>query len=91
MIGWRIYERDVDVVLAEEFYANHEFAAWVLRRLKSFVDLDGARVAEVEVSLVDETGEADLVVIFERPDKSRIAALIEDKIDAVFQNEQLAR
>jgi hypothetical protein len=90
MIDWRIYERDVDVILAEEIYANKDFARWILSRTKSFCGAN-AHVIAVQVSLADETGESDLVVTFEKDDKSRIALLIEDKIDAVFQHEQLGR
>jgi hypothetical protein len=91
MVDWRIYERDVDIVLAEEFYANAEFAAWILSKIKSFANHVNSRVIEVQVSLSDQSGESDLVIVFENSDKSKIAVLIEDKIDAVFQHEQLAR
>jgi PD-(D/E)XK nuclease superfamily len=90
MIDWRIYERDVDVILAEEFYANSAFARWILKRSKSFTAAS-AEVIEVQISLADDNGESDLVVTLENEDNSRIALLIEDKIDAVFQNDQLGR
>ncbi len=91
MVDWRIYERDVDIVLAEEFYSNPEFATWILSKTKSFANYADARVSKVQVSLTDQIGESDLVIVFENSDKSTVAVLIEDKIDAVFQNEQLAR
>ncbi|HEV7411616.1 MAG TPA: hypothetical protein VGO01_24295 [Bradyrhizobium sp.] len=90
MPDWRIYERDVDIVLAEEFYANPNFAAWVLNYTRSFADAS-AEVAEVHVSLSDNSGESDLTVIYQRADGSRFALLIEDKIDAGFQPDQLGR
>ncbi len=43
------------------------------------------------MSLSDRDGESDLVVVFEKADKTRFALLIEDKIDAQFQPDQLAR
>jgi hypothetical protein len=88
--SWRIYERDVDVVLAEEFYANDQFANWALSQSKSF-SLDDTKVVEVSVSLSDRDGESDLVVVFERINGGRIALLVEDKIDAQFQPDQLNR
>jgi hypothetical protein len=91
MVDWRIYERDVDIILAEEFYANADFADWVLSQTGLFDGKGNGTVTEVRVSLSDEKGESDLVVIFEKTDKSRIALLIEDKIDAVFQPDQLDR
>ncbi|CAN5310661.1 hypothetical protein BH10PSE10_BH10PSE10_18280 [soil metagenome] len=88
MIDWRIYERDVDLILSEEFYANPDFVTWVLGRTKSFSDTP-ANVFEVKVSLTEGERESDLVVLLEKVDGTRIALLIEDKIDAVFQPDQL--
>lgn len=89
-MDWRIYERDVDIILGEEFYCNPDFARWVLGQTRSFADERGT-VVEVHVSLSDEAGESDLVVVFELENTQRFALLIEDKIDAVFQAEQLER
>jgi len=90
MINWRIYERDVDIILAEEFYSSASFASWFLSFTKLFCETT-AEVTEVDVSLSDERGESDLVIVFERPDKTRFALLIEDKIDAGFQPDQVGR
>jgi hypothetical protein len=90
MHNWRIYERDVDIVLAEEFSVDPDFAAWVLTRTRSFVDAS-ASVVDVYVSLSDNSGESDLVVVYQRADGSRFALLIEDKIEAGFQPDQLMR
>lgn len=89
-MDWRIYERDVDIILGEEFYSNPEFARWVLGQTRSFIG-DQGTVVEVHISLTDEAGESDLVVIFESENARRFALLIEDKIDAVFQPDQLGR
>jgi hypothetical protein len=89
-MDWRIYERDVDIILGEEFDCNPDFSRWVLSKTKSLAREQGA-VVEVYVSLSNESGESDLVVIFAAEDGSRFALLIEDKIDAVFQQEQLGR
>ena len=89
-MDWRIYERDVDVTLAQEFYSNPEFACEVLRRTKFSSHLS-AKVVQVNLSLSEALGESDLVIIFEREDSSRIAVLIEDKIDAIFQPDQFER
>jgi hypothetical protein len=87
----RTLERDVDLLLAEEFSVNPEFAKWFLSRTKQQFD-DTATVYGVSVSKTDFTGESDLVVVFEIADGgSRFALHIEDKIDARFQPEQLAR
>jgi len=87
----RKYERDIDLLLAEEFSVSPPFAKWFLSRTKNFNEID-AKVHEVYVSRSDVTGESDLVVVFERlGGESRFALHIEDKIDAPLQPEQEAR
>jgi len=87
----RKYERDIDLLLAEEFSVSAPFATWFLGQTKSFKGID-AQVLDVYVSRSDSTGESDLVVVFERQVVgTRFALHIEDKIDAPLQPEQEAR
>jgi hypothetical protein len=87
----RKYERDIDLLLAEEFSVSPLFATWFLTQTKLFKDVQ-ADVHDVYVSRSDATGESDLVVVFERTGgDSRFALHIEDKIDAPLQPEQEAR
>lgn len=87
----RKYERDIDLLLAEEFAVSPSFATWFLEQTHAFKGIQ-ASVIEVGVSRSDTTGESDLVVIFEEQDScSKFALHIEDKIDAPLQPEQEAR
>jgi hypothetical protein len=87
----RKYERDIDILLAEEFAVSPAFANWFLGHTKSFAGTE-ANVWDVYVSRSDATGESDLVVVFDKAGgDSRFALLIEDKIDAPLQPEQEAR
>jgi hypothetical protein len=87
----RKYERDIDLLLAEEFSVSPLFSTWFLTQTKYFKDIQAA-VHDVYVSRSDTTGESDLVVIFERAGgDSRFALHIEDKIDAPLQPEQESR
>jgi hypothetical protein len=87
----RKYERDVDVLLAEEFEVSPPFAEWFLQQIKGFTHLE-AQVAQVSVSKSDNLGESDLVVVFKRAGVDAcFAVFIEDKINAQFQPEQEAR
>jgi hypothetical protein len=86
----RKYERDIDILLAEEFAVSPAFAAWFLKHTKNFAGIE-ATVLDVYVSKSDSTGESDLVVVFDKGGDSRFALLIEDKIDAPLQPEQEAR
>jgi hypothetical protein len=87
----RKYERDIDILLAEEFAVSPAFADWFLQQTKKFADVQ-ANVFDVYVSRSDRTGESDLVVVFDRSGgDSRFALHIEDKIDAPLQPDQEAR
>lgn len=87
----RKYERDIDIMLAEEFAVSPAFAAWFLKQTKKFAGIE-AKFVDVYVSRSDSTGESDLVVVFDTPESdSRLALLIEDKIDAPLQPEQEGR
>ncbi|HEY5331606.1 MAG TPA: PD-(D/E)XK nuclease family protein [Acidobacteriaceae bacterium] len=85
------YERDIDLLLAEEFWVSPDFAKWFLAQTLNFAETD-AQVEEVFVSKGDAAGESDLVIIYRMPSgEGRFALLIEDKIDAIFQPRQLER
>ena len=85
----RKYERDIDLLLAEEFSVNPAFAGWFVS-LTKFAGRT-AEVVEVHVSKADTQGESDLVVVFAEPSGHRFAILIEDKLDAPLQPDQAAR
>ncbi len=87
----RKYERDIDLLLAEEFSVSPAFGAWFLKNTRKFATVE-AGVLDVYVSRSDSNGESDLVVVFEKDGgDSRFALLIEDKIDAPLQPEQEKR
>lgn len=87
----RKYERDIDLLLAEEFEVSPPFASWFLGRTKKFAGIQ-ANVSKVWVSKADSTGESDLVVLFKEVGTDRRFALhIEDKVNAPLQPDQVAR
>src|SRR5947209_916284 len=85
----RKYERDIDLLLAEEFTVSPTFARWFVDRTK----FSGApwQALDVHVSRSDSTGESDLEVRLRQASGDSFALLIEDKIDAPFQHDQLLR
>jgi hypothetical protein len=89
MVVERKYERDVDLLLAEEFAVNPTFA----ERFKAETKFNGrtATVADFWVSKSNNLGESDLIVIYQTEDGQRFALLIEDKVDAPLQPDQAAR
>ena len=78
-----VAERDIDLLLLEEFNANAEFASW-------FMSVAFPKEKESECigawhSVNDpELGESDLIVLYDRG----LAILIENKIDAPVQPRQ---
>ncbi len=85
----RKYERDIDLLLAEEFMVNKAFAN-LFKGLTRFSDKQ-ASVADVFVSRSNELGESDLIVIYEDLNGERFALCIEDKVDAPLQPDQEKR
>lgn len=85
----RKYERDIDLLLAEELSVNAAFADW----LKEMTQIAGtpARVVDVFVSKSNSLGESDLIAIYEMEDSRRFALMIEDKVDAPLQPRQAER
>lgn len=77
-------ERDVDLLLMEEFHITPEFVAWFARQagLEAAAQFDGAWH-----SLCDYDGETDLLLRV-RIGEERVAVLIENKIAAPEQEAQ---
>lgn len=83
----RLYERDIDVLLQEELIFNEA----VCNIFSSALGLnDPLQVSECSLSVVDGTGETDLLARFLVDGKSGVL-LIENKIDAAFQPTQPER
>jgi hypothetical protein len=83
-----VRERDIDLLILEEFYSRTGFEQLFLRVIQrpdfSFV---GAHRSIVTSSL----GETDIQVEFKNQNGSTLHLLIENKIDAEFQNAQYSR
>ena len=93
-MGWQdvkiesVLERDIDLLILEEWCVNVDFACWLLSQFpitQNFTSFDGWH------SVTDsQYGESDLVLIAENT-SDKIAILLENKIDAVAQEEQCGR
>ncbi len=86
-----VRERDIDILLVEEFTVNEEFARW-------FTGLVFDDDAEFSFTLVARRsihaaglGETDILLIFEATNLERRAILLENKIDAPPQPAQAER
>ncbi len=84
-----VSERDIDLLILEEFISSRKFQ-------KLFLDLvllkdKSLKFIQAQRSVTDSTGESDLEVTFEDKNNNRYILLIENKVNANFQKEQLNR
>jgi len=87
----RLFERDMDRLLAEEFHVSKTFVSWFLAKI-NLPERVEASVLRVHVSMRNDFGESDVVVVFEKSSsREKFVIFIEDKIDAPLQPEQLSR
>jgi len=81
-----VSERDIDILLLEEFNSNPEFGSWFLSTL--FPNKEESECMGAWHSVTDsKLGESDLIILYE----SGLAILIENKIDAPVQPQQGSR
>lgn len=85
-----VCERDVDLLLLEELYANPDFREWFIPRCCGLI-AGSAELVEVKRSVTQSSGESDLELTCRQPDGTLAKLLIENKVDAAFQREQAAR
>ncbi|WP_441228226.1 hypothetical protein AB7813_14740 [Tardiphaga sp. 20_F10_N6_6] len=83
----RLYERDIDVLLQEELLFNDRVCDLFSRAIGVSSTIS---INECLLSVIDETGETDLLARFSVDGASGVL-LIENKIDAVFQPRQPER
>lgn len=83
-----IRERDIDLLLLEEFTVNEDFRKFFIKNLR-LVGL-GSFIG-VYHSLTQERGESDLVINYSGKDKNGFLILVENKIDASFTKRQAER
>jgi hypothetical protein len=98
--GRRIYERHLDLLLAEELSCRPAFARWMIERCVVGFKLPAGDPDEVivEISHDDDigddpaaAGENDLFMEARWSDGTCVRLLIEDKLDAVVQPRQFER
>ena len=83
-----IRERDIDLLLLEEFGSSSSFCTFFLESLKSTKHPPRLKLKKAEVSVIDtDNRESDLIVWFKENDLTWIF-LIENKIDAQMQEKQ---
>ena len=95
-----VFERDVDLILAEEFQCSLDFIAWFWSRVRSgqmspvLTSIDEVRVRQRDLVGGEGSGETDLTVdlpVVEAGKLVRTRLLIENKIAAAFQPKQPER
>ena len=85
-----ICERDIDLLLYEEFVASPPFLEWFVRRVDAAAAVP-LSVMAVHRSRTDSTGESDLEVAYVDSNGTVARILIENKVGAGFQPRQAER
>ena len=85
-----VRERDIDLLVLEEFYCSESFLLWFCQRVLGALDEPHILVGAFHAVTHPRLGESDLVLIMDLGEK-RVAILIENKIDATTQPEQPGR
>ena len=84
-----VSERDIDLLLLEEFMSYKDFQNFFLKHSK-FAELKLSYI-EAQRSVTDSTGESDLEVSFKNENGQTIMLMLENKVNANFQKDQLQR
>lgn len=90
-----IFERDIDLLLLEEFYSSVEFQLWFAAKVVASQQYNVPEVSQLHFvdarhSVVDITDrETDLLITYASKEGQKWQLLLEDKIDAVFQKDQV--
>jgi len=85
-----IAERDIDLLLMEEFESGSGFLEWFIGVTVRW-PTEGLEALGAWHSVSNEYGESDVLVLASEPGGGRIALLIENKVDAPPQREQAQR
>lgn len=85
-----IYERDIDLLLIEEFVSEKDFIYYFLRNTNIPIPLQESTIYACRSVLDKETGETDILLEYESAN-GFITVFIENKIDANFQYKQIER
>lgn len=83
-----VLERDMDLLIIEEFISSKEFANLFLDATN--IDRD-SEIISVQRSLRFQMGESDIVIVLKTPNGTNIGLHIEDKVNAEAQQEQYGR
>jgi hypothetical protein len=82
-----VCERDIDLLLLEEFVASADFRSWFLSQIGGD---SAASLSDARRSVRTESGESDLELTFQES-SGTLKVLIENKVDAAFQLNQPQR
>lgn len=85
-----VKEKEIDFLLAEEFASSPSFLKLFLKKIEGYQS-DDFSVNKVYRSHTDSYGESDLEIFITNEFKKRLVLLIENKVSAQFQLNQLQR
>lgn len=85
-----ICERDIDLLLLEEFIASFDFLQWFVGQIsKSSIEVEC--LLNAQRSVTQSNGESDLEITLQDSDGNQVCLLIENKVNASLQPQQAER
>ena len=86
-----VCERDIDLLLLEEFVASPALIHWLVERV-DFAEARECALTQIERSATQSNGESDLELLLEKPEsQDHFMLMIENKITASFTPRQAQR
>lgn len=85
-----VCERDIDLLLLEEFWSSSNFLQWFVSQVVS-PNCIAHNLLEASRSVTQSNGESDLEISFQDSENCEISLLIENKVNASLQPQQAER
>ncbi len=89
-ISFSVCERDIDLLLLEEFVTSLEFLQWFSDRVVN-ISIKVDKLLDAQRSVIHPNGESDLKISLQDSTGRTAYLLIENKINAIFQPQQAER
>ena len=85
-----VKEKEIDFLVAEEFASSPTFLSLILRAFEKYKSIN-FEVTQINRSYTDGYGESDLEIFLKDEQGFILALLLENKVSAQFQSDQLLR
>ncbi len=85
-----VCERDIDLLILEEFIASFEFLQWFVSKVANH-PAKAEALLDAQRSVTQSNGESDIEIYFKDSAGNQVCLLIENKVNAALQPQQAER